>query len=110
MLKDEEANVEAPKTPGFRVFMTLVAEHSDGSKSWLDRISPFEVRPSERMLRSLIAGLLQTPLHECSTPSGFVPGTSPVTKIECSLEIVDYASTVPLPRDLGDTQFSLSDT
>jgi hypothetical protein len=109
MLDDKEPDMEAPKRSRFRVFMTLEAQHSDGSKTFIDRVAPFSERPSERMVRTLLTGFFQTPIHECSTPSGFVPGTTPVTEIQCSLQIVENTSIMPSPSDLANPQLTFSD-
>ena len=110
MLDDKEPDMEAPKRSRFCVFMTLEAQHSDGSKTFIDRVAPFSERPSESVIRTLVTGFFQTPIHESSTPSGFVPGTTPVTKIQCSLQIVENTSIMPSPSDLANPQFPLSDT
>ena len=91
-------------TPRRNILMTAIAYHNDGSESKTTWTSPMDEAACERVVGTLIACLFETPVDKGSAPSRFVSVSTPLTKVECSFEIVEDTKSVPTPRQLADAK------
>jgi len=84
--------MKTTETPSYRILISAITYHDDGSE-YLSfySVSPGEETACEGVVRSLISRLFETPVDEGGTPGGFVPVPTPITKIECSLEVIEDA-------------------
>ena len=90
-------------TPSYRILISAITYHDDGSE-YLSfySVSPGEEAACESVVRSLISRLFETPVDEGGTPGGFIPLPTPVTKIECSFEIIEDALIMELAGPFPD--------
>lgn len=80
------------ETSSYRILISAITYYDDGSEHLsFYSVSPGEEAACEGVVRSLISRLFETPVDEGGTPGSFVSVPTPITKIECSLEVIEDA-------------------
>jgi hypothetical protein len=89
------------------VSITFVTHHYDGTESVaVHMLSPIKEATCQSMISAGFARFFEAPVHESCAPGSLIAAASPITKIECSLQILNDTVVMEPALDFPYTQFA----